>query len=45
MIIKNRVISTDTAPLVIAEIGINHGGDLEIAKKWLSQLQMLDVNV
>ena len=31
--IKNRVISTDTAPLVIAEIGINHGGDLEICRQ------------
>lgn len=33
MLIKNREISENTPPLVIAEIGINHGGDLEVAKK------------
>jgi len=31
--ISNREISAATAPLVIAEIGINHGGDLEVAKE------------
>ena len=25
-------------PLVIPEIGINHNGSLEIAKRWLTQL-------
>ena len=33
MLIKGRVISAGAPPLVIAEIGINHGGDLEVAKK------------
>jgi sialic acid synthase SpsE len=32
MKIGNREISTNHPPLVIAEIGINHGGDLEVAK-------------
>lgn len=32
MKIGNRVISSEQPPLVIAEIGINHGGDLEVAK-------------
>lgn len=30
--IANREISATQPPLVIAEIGINHGGDLEVAK-------------
>ncbi|AXX98915.1 N-acetylneuraminate synthase family protein [Profundibacter amoris] len=33
MKIANRTISPDHPPLVIAEIGINHGGSLEIAKE------------
>jgi len=33
MKIKNRIISPDHPPLVIAEIGINHGGSLEVAKE------------
>jgi sialic acid synthase SpsE len=32
MKIGNREISPSHSPLVIAEIGINHGGDLEVAK-------------
>lgn len=32
MKINNRIISPDHPPLVIAEIGINHGGRLEVAK-------------
>ncbi|MGO4914532.1 N-acetylneuraminate synthase family protein [Pseudogemmobacter sp. W21_MBD1_M6] len=32
MRIGNRDVSPAHAPLVIAEIGINHGGDLEVAK-------------
>ena len=32
MKIGNREISPSRPPLVIAEIGINHGGDLEVAK-------------
>ncbi|PIB23991.1 polyhydroxyalkanoate biosynthesis repressor PhaR [Amylibacter kogurei] len=32
MKIGNREISPNHPPLVIAEIGINHGGDLEVAK-------------
>lgn len=33
MRIGNREISANQPPLVIAEIGINHGGDLDVAKK------------
>lgn len=33
MKIKNRIISPEHPPLVIAEIGINHGGSLEVAKE------------
>ncbi|MCK4711994.1 MAG: N-acetylneuraminate synthase family protein [Marinosulfonomonas sp.] len=33
MKIRNRIISPDHPPLVIAEIGINHGGDLQVAKE------------
>lgn len=33
MKIKDRIISPDHPPLVIAEIGINHGGSLEVAKE------------
>ena len=32
MILGNRRISASEPPLVIAEIGINHGGDLDVAK-------------
>ena len=33
MKIANRIISPDHPPLVIAEIGINHGGSLKVAKE------------
>ena len=33
MQIGNRIIAHDQPPLVIAEIGINHGGSLEVAKE------------
>lgn len=33
MWIQNRKIGDDQPPLVIAEIGINHGGDLQVAKQ------------
>ena len=33
MKIAHRTVSKDSPPLVIAEIGINHGGDLNVAKK------------
>jgi len=31
--IKNRTISSKEAPLIIAELGINHGGDLLVAEQ------------
>jgi N-acetylneuraminate synthase len=33
MIIGNRKIGRNEPPLIIAEIGINHGGDINVAKK------------
>ena len=33
MKIANRLINKDSEPLIIAEIGINHNGSLEEAKK------------
>lgn len=36
MKLKDRVISCEEKPLVIAEIGINHGGDLATAKEMVS---------
>lgn len=33
MQIAHRTLSPDHPPLVIAEIGINHGGDLSVAKE------------
>jgi len=31
--IQNRIINDESAPFVIAEIGHNHGGDLQVCKK------------
>jgi len=33
IIIKNKVISSESPTFIIAEAGVNHGGDIEIAKK------------
>ena len=33
MRIANRTVSYEEPPLIIAEIGINHGGELPVAKK------------
>ena len=38
MKIANRLIDKDSEPLIIAEIGINHNGSLEEAKKLLNLL-------
>ena len=48
MKIANRDIGPEHPPLVIAEIGINHGGDLDVAKKMVrfsaeSPLQQGDI--
>ena len=45
MQIGNRNISTNDAPLIIAEIGINHGGNLNVAKEMVKKLFHLGVNV
>ena len=37
MKIGNRLISQDNYPLIIVEIGINHGGDLEVAKHMVNE--------
>ncbi len=36
MKISDRTISNKTRPLIIAEIGINHGGNLSVAKKMVN---------
>jgi sialic acid synthase SpsE len=36
MKIKNRQVGPEYPPLVIAEIGINHGGSLDVAKRMVS---------
>ena len=40
MQISNRRIGSDQPPLVIVEIGINHGGSLDVAKKMVSDAAM-----
>ena len=35
MSLGNRSSSPNEAPLVIAEIGINHEGNLDVTKIWL----------
>ncbi len=37
MKIGNRLISKDNFPLIIVEIGINHGGNLEVAKHMVNE--------
>ena len=38
MQIAHRKIGPDEPPLVIAEIGINHGGDLNVARHMVTQI-------
>ncbi len=45
MIIGNRKIGNDYDPLVIAEIGINHNGSLEIAKEMVDSAKRAGVEV
>ncbi len=40
MKIGNREISDHTPPLIIAEIGINHGGDLGVAKEMVKRARL-----
>ena len=35
MKVGDRSIGPNEPPLVIAEIGINHGGNLDVTKIWL----------
>ena len=35
--IKNRTISSKAAPLIIAELGINHGGNFSVAEKMVKK--------
>ena len=45
MKINNRKIGIDNNPLVIAEIGINHGGDLEVAKEMVVSAKRAGVEI
>ncbi len=40
--IGKRIISKNSKPLIVAEIGINHFGSLKIAKKIVNTLQNLE---
>jgi sialic acid synthase SpsE len=43
--IADRFISEDMPPLVIAEIGINHGGSLEVAKEMVNAAYSVGVEI
>ena len=45
MEIKGRKIGQAYPPLVIAEIGINHGGSLDVAKQMVLAAAKVDVSV
>lgn len=45
MYIKDRKIASDENPLIIAEIGINHGGDLDTAKEMVDSAKRAGVEV
>ena len=45
MYIKDRKIGSDENPLIIAEIGINHGGDLDAAKEMVDSAKRAGVEV
>ncbi len=45
MYIKDRKIGSDENPLIIAEIGINHGGNLDIAKQMVDSAKRAGVEV
>lgn len=43
--IEGRIVGTDMPPLVIAEIGINHGGDLPTAFEMVNAAKRAGVEV
>tara|TARA_B100000242_G_scaffold272223_1_gene224958 strand:- start:2386 stop:3414 length:1029 start_codon:yes stop_codon:yes gene_type:complete len=45
MYIKDRKIGSEENPLIIAEIGINHGGNLDIAKQMVDSAKRAGVEV
>ena len=45
MYIKDRKIGSEENPLIIAEIGINHGGDLDTAKEMVDSAKRAGVEV
>ena len=45
MKILNREIGSDHNPLVIAEIGINHNGDLKVAKEMVNSAKRAGVEM
>ena len=45
MKIGNRNIGPNEPPLIIAEIGINHGGDLNVAKNMVELIANLRLRV
>jgi len=43
--IGNRLVGVDVSPLVIAEVGINHNGSLDVAKRMVDSALVLVVSV
>ena len=43
--LNDRLIGHDHLPVVIAEIGINHGGSLKVAKKMVDAAANTDVEI
>ena len=43
--IKNRKIGSDYPPVVIAELGINHKGDIKVAKKMVDAAARAGVEI
>ena len=43
--IGNRIISKDTPPLVIVELGINHNGNINVAKKLVNSAKKAGAEV
>ena len=45
MVIKDRKIGENFKPLIICEIGINHGGSLKISKKMVDTAKIAGAEV
>jgi sialic acid synthase SpsE len=41
---SNRFVGKDEFPFIVAEIGINHNGDLELAKKMMRSAKEIGID-